>query len=98
MSDAGARVTDVVLLAAVAGAVVTDLRARRISNRLTYPAMLVGFAANLAFGGREGVTASAFGWLLALALLLIPCAIGAMGVGDLKLLAAIGALKGPYFV
>ena len=89
---------DVLLAGALLHAVVTDLRARRISNRTTYPAMLAGLAANTAFGGWEGLSASGMGLLVGLGIMLIPFVMGAMGAGDVKLMAAIGALKGPHFV
>src|SRR5687768_7245236 len=80
------------LMVALAHAVWTDVRTRRISNRLTYPLMLAGLAINGATGGREGLTGAAVGLLVGGAVLLIPCAMGAMGLGDAKLMAAIGAL------
>src|SRR3954447_17072657 len=98
MASALTLTSDVVLLAALSWAVVTDVRSRRISNRLTYPLMALGLAANGLAGGWGGARDSALGWLLGAALLLLPCLLGAMGAGDLKLLAAIGALKGPEFV
>ena len=89
---------DSVLVAALLCAVFTDVRARRISNRLTYPLMAFGLAANAITGGWHGLSTSALGWLAGIALMLIPFALGAMGAGDVKLMAAIGALKGPHFV
>src|SRR5262249_34995119 len=71
---------------------------RRISNRLTYPAAALGLAVHAATGGWSGLTASALGLLLGLALFLVPFLLGGMGGGDVKLLAAIGALQGPQVV
>jgi prepilin peptidase CpaA len=87
-----------VMLAALGWAVVTDLRARRISNRLTYPTAALGLAVHAATGGWGGLTWSALGMLVGLALFLLPFFLGAMGGGDVKLMAAIGALQGPQFV
>ena len=89
---------DVVLFGVGACAVYTDLRSRRISNRLTYPAMVAGLILHAVAGGWGGLASGALGLLIGVALLLLPCAIGAMGGGDLKFLAAIGALQGPQFV
>ena len=98
MAPALTRASDVVLVAALAWAVVADLRSRRISNRLTYSLMALGLVANGLAGGWDGLRSSALGWLLGAALLVVSCLLGAIGSGDLKLLAAIGALKGPEFV
>src|SRR5438552_573810 len=90
--------TDALLVAALAHAVFADLRRRRISNRITYPAMLAGMVLNAVLGGVPGLSDSALGLLAGLGLFLIPFALGAMGAGDVKLMAAIGAIKGPHFV
>ncbi len=98
MVPAVSTASDLALVAALAWAVVTDLRSRRISNRLTYSLMALGLLANGIAGGWDGLRSSIFGWLLGAALLVVPCLLGAIGAGDVKLLAAIGALKGPEFV
>ncbi len=89
---------DVVLVAGLLYAVFTDLRARRISNKLTYPAMLFGFVANGVLFGWSGLGQAWLGWGLGIVLLLIPFMLRAMGAGDVKLMAAIGAIRGPEFV
>jgi prepilin peptidase CpaA len=86
-----------VLLAALGHAVWTDIRWRRISNRVTYPAILAGLALNLIAAGLHGVLLSSVGFLVAGVLLLLPVLLRGVGAGDLKLFAAIGALKGPGF-
>jgi prepilin peptidase CpaA len=97
-APSAALAVDALLLVALTHAVVTDLRARRISNRLTYPLMLIGLLANTATGGWTGFSGSGLGLLAGLGIMLIPFVLGAMGAGDVKLMAAIGALKGPEFV
>ena len=89
---------DGLLLGALAHAVWTDVRWRRISNWMTYAVAAVGLVAHAVSGGAAGLATSASGLALAVALLVVPCRLGAMGMGDLKLLAAIGALEGPRFV
>ncbi|MGH2350619.1 MAG: A24 family peptidase [Chloroflexota bacterium] len=86
------------LVVALVYAVFTDLRARRITNRLTYSTMLFGLTVNTVAGGWGGLSHSAVGWLAGLGVMLIPFLLKAMGAGDVKLMAAIGALKGPEFV
>jgi len=94
----GPSVLDTVLIAGLLYAVFTDLRIRKISNKLTYPVMLFGLLANLAIGGWEGIQFASLGWLAGLGIMLLPFLLGAMGAGDVKLMAAIGAVKGPEFV
>ena len=89
---------DLILLAAAVWASVTDIRQRRISNRLTFGVAALALALRLALEGPRGLLAGAEGWALGLALLLIPFMCGWMGAGDVKLLAAFGALGGPEFV
>lgn len=98
MTSAFETALDGLLIAALAWAVLTDLRSRRIQNRLTYPLIALGLLANGASGGWSGLSSSLLGCLLGFGLLILPCLRGAMGMGDLKLLMAIGALKGPEFV
>jgi prepilin peptidase CpaA len=86
------------ILVAIAIAVVTDIRRRRIYNVLTFPAMALGIALNTVLNGGTGLFLSVTGLLLGAAIFLLPVATGGRGAGDLKLLAAIGALGGPVFV
>jgi len=84
----------VVLLAAAA----LDYKIRKVPNIITFPAILYGISLGLFHGAYIGLTSSFLGLLLGIALLSIPYAMGGIGAGDLKLLGAIGALKGPVFV
>ena len=78
----------------VALATVTDVRSGLIPNRLTYPAVLLGLGIGLWPHLGPSFASSVLGlgvtFLPALALF----AIGAVGGGDVKLLAAVGALVG----
>jgi prepilin peptidase CpaA len=76
-------------------AAVCDLRTRRIPNALTFGAAAAGLVASAWAGGLSGAGASAGGWLLALGMWLPIYALGGMGAGDVKLMAAIGAWLGP---
>lgn len=84
----------VVLSLGLTAAVVTDVRSRRIPNWLTGAIAAAGFG--LAFGG--GVVTpgrAALGLLVGLLLMMPGHVIGATGAGDVKLMAAIGAVVGP---
>jgi prepilin peptidase CpaA len=76
-------------------ACVFDLRIRRIPNVLTFSAALAAFAASALTRGAPGAGASVMGWIVAMALWLPLYALGGMGAGDVKLIAAIGAWLGP---
>lgn len=86
------------ILVVSAIAVVTDLRQRRIFNVLTMPAMVAGLVLNTVSNGIGGLGWAFAGLLLGAALFFVPVALGGMGAGDLKLLAALGAIGGPGFV
>jgi prepilin peptidase CpaA len=73
----------------------TDLTTRRIPNAITVSAMGTGLALAAFTHGLGGCAASAAGLLLAIALLIVPFALGGIGGGDVKMMAAVGALVGP---
>lgn len=89
---------NIILIAAVFSAAVFDYRSRRVPNFLTIPAVVVGVAAGFLQGGLAGISVSALGLALGIAFLSVPYAMGGIGAGDVKLLGAIGAIKGPWFV
>ncbi|MBO8172213.1 MAG: prepilin peptidase [Bacillaceae bacterium] len=89
---------DYILILVLIISFLTDLDARRILNIVTIPAMILGISYHLITAGWSGFVFSMEGLLLGLGLLLIPFLLGGMGAGDVKLLAAIGAIKGPAFV
>ena len=79
-------------------ATVVDIRTRRIPNELT--ATMAGIGIGLAAAGISGVPlwASAAGFLIGLALMMPGHLLGATGAGDVKLMAAVGAIVGPATV
>jgi len=88
---------EVLLLAAVLVAAITDMRWRRIPNWLTLTALALGFALNALNAyptPMAGVWLAAKGFALAFSLNLIMYALRMTGAGDVKLMAAIGALVG----
>ena len=83
-----------VLALGLGAAVFTDVRTRRIPNWLT--GAIVGAAFGLAFGGGPVTPMRALlGLVVGLALMLPGHVIGATGAGDVKLMAAVGAVVGP---
>ena len=84
----------VVLSLGLAAAVFTDVRTRRIPNWLTGAIAAAGFG--LAFGGGTVTPMrAALGLLVGLVLMMPGHVIGATGAGDVKLMAAVGAVVGP---
>lgn len=90
-------VLNLLTLAILSLAAYTDLTRRRIPNLLTLPAAVVGLLLHLAWRGPEGLASSALGWLAGVGLLLVPFLFRGIGAGDVKLLAAVGALQGAPF-
>lgn len=86
--------TVAVLVVAVL-AVVTDLRTRRIPNVLTFGAAAAAIAFAVIGGGVSGTVTALLAWLLGAALFFPIFALGGMGAGDVKLLAALAAWVGP---
>lgn len=82
-------------VAVAGGAACADLRWRRIPNWLTLGTAILGLGLNVALGGLPAGLAALGGLALGLALLLPFYVLRAVGAGDVKLLAALGALLGP---
>ena len=82
-------------LGVLAVATVTDLRSRRIPNWLVLPFMLLGLAVSGWAHGWHGVVRSSEGLGLGLLIFGALAFLGGMGMGDVKLVAAIGSWIGP---
>jgi prepilin peptidase CpaA len=83
------------LAAAVAvAAAVTDVKERRIPNRLTYPAAVCGVLLQLALHGWTGLLLGIGGVLLFGGMFMPFFLIRAIGAGDVKLAAALGGIVG----
>ena len=72
-----------------------DLKSRRIPNVLTFGATLAAIVAHGYVEGLPGIGWSVAGWLVGVAFFFPLFALGGMGAGDVKLLAALGAWLGP---
>jgi prepilin peptidase CpaA len=86
----------VLLTVVLVTAMCTDLRWSRIPNWLTFPAMGFALLAHAWVGGLEGALFSLGGLGAGLGLFLVLYVTGSSGAGDVKLMAAVGALTGPY--
>lgn len=88
------------LIPALAGAVavaaaITDVRERRIPNRITYPSMMAGLALQAAVHGWRGLLLGLEGGLIFGGVFFLFHLVRAMGAGDVKLAAALGCIIGP---
>jgi prepilin peptidase CpaA len=88
-----ARLWPVLILLLVA--VVTDVKCRRIPNWLVLPFLLGGVCTSAVVNGFPGLGQSMGGIAVAVSVTGVVCALGGMGMGDLKLCAAVGAWIGP---
>jgi prepilin peptidase CpaA len=73
----------------------TDIRSRRIPNLLVLPFAVSGIVASCLVGGAAGFGSSLAGMGIATLVCGVFCFLRGMGMGDLKLCAAIGAWIGP---
>jgi len=78
-------------LAVVVVATVTDIRSRRIPNWLVFPFLLSGLVVSTWVAGWHGLWESLGGMLLGGLVYGLLAMMGGMGMGDVKLCAAIGA-------
>jgi prepilin peptidase CpaA len=76
-------------------AALEDLWRRRISNPITAAGLAAGLGLGLAGGGWRGLGSALAGAALGFCVFLLFHGMGGMGAGDLKLMAAFGALLGP---
>ena len=86
----------VLLTVVLVTAMCTDVRWSRIPNWLTFPAMGFSLLAHAWVGGLQGALFSLAGLGAGLGLFLILYVTGSIGAGDVKLMAAVGAIMGPY--
>ncbi|MFW6369274.1 MAG: A24 family peptidase [Myxococcota bacterium] len=86
-------------IVAVGISAVTDIRARKIKNWVTFPAIALGLLVHTVAGGWDGGEGLGLKWsLIGLAIGCLPFLVmntldsRAFGLGDVKLMAAVGAL------
>ena len=86
------------MLALLALAATVDMRSRRIPNWLTFTLVLSGLGVNFMGLGPASGSQALCGFAVGLALPLVLFLLGALGGGDVKLLAGIGSWMGPECV
>ena len=72
----------------------SEIKARRIPNWLTLSSIVLGLGAAAIEGGMVNLHESALGLAIAGGLFLPFCLLGVVGGGDMKLMAAVGAITG----
>lgn len=97
VAPTGVLLLNIVLIALLAICAYTDATQSKIYNKFTFPAMAAGLIINYAFGGTIGLLWSLLGWAVGMGIQWIPFMLGLAKAGDVKLLAAVGALKGWAF-
>ena len=73
----------------------SDMLFGKIPNIINFSLILAGIGYNVIVTGTSGLFWSLIGALIGLSLLIIPYLSGGTGAGDVKVLAALGALLGP---
>jgi prepilin peptidase CpaA len=76
-------------------AAIFDVRWRRVPNWLTFPGLMLGIALNTLLLQSEGLWSSLEGLGLAILVYFPLYLLRGMGGGDVKLMAAVGAIAGP---
>jgi prepilin peptidase CpaA len=87
--------TYIIAVVLALAACVTDLRSGRIPNVLTFGGALVAIIFHGFTGGSGGLLVASGGWIVGAAVFFPAFALGGLGAGDVKLLAALGAWVGP---
>lgn len=79
-------------------AAVFDYRVKKIPNWITVPAAIAGLLFHAAMPEARGVLWALAGFAVGFSLLIVPWLLGGGGMGDVKLLAALGAWLGPLVI
>ncbi|MBB6453320.1 prepilin peptidase CpaA [Salirhabdus euzebyi] len=88
---------DYIILIILVLCVATDIKYRKILNIVTIPALVLGLTFHVVIGGLDGLFFSLKGLLVGFGVFFIPFAMGGIGAGDVKLMTAIGSIKGAAF-
>ncbi|MFL6351486.1 MAG: prepilin peptidase [Bryobacteraceae bacterium] len=86
----------IILIAIVLVAAIYDLRFRRIPNWLNLSGVILGLVVNTFLFARSGFIIAVLGIVCSLVIYVPLYLIRGMGAGDVKLMAAVGAIAGPW--
>ena len=75
-----------------------DFRTKKIPNWITVPAALAGLVFHAAAPTGSGILWALAGFAVGFSLLILPWLLGGGGMGDVKLLAALGVWLGPLTI
>lgn len=89
--------TTIILFIVLIISFITDVKSRIILNIITLPTIVIGLMIHTVHNGWDGFLFSFLGMLTGLGVFLIPYLLKGMAAGDVKLMMAIGALKGSSF-
>lgn len=90
-------IINLVLIVLLVLSSIEDIRNKLIPNKYTIPALIAGFVLMTMNFGLTGLKDSFLGFVFGFFIFFLPFVLGFMGAGDVKLMAAIGALKGFTF-
>lgn len=85
----------ILLTSAITISVIEDLKRQKIPNLVTFPTMVLALVYHSLTAGLDGLLLSAGGLAVGMGLFIVPYIMGGMGAGDVKLMAATGAIFGP---
>jgi len=88
----------VLLILLLVMSVYHDYRTQKIPNKITIPAIAAGVILSTVYFGFSGLWSSLLGFIVGFLIFFLPFILGGMGAGDVKLMAAIGAVMGARFV
>ena len=91
-------ILDALFLIFILVCAVSDLAVRKVYNVAIIPALILGLGFNLMYHGLAGLGWALLGIIAGFAILLPFYLLGGMGAGDVKFLAACGALMGLTFM
>lgn len=80
-------------------AVITDIKYKKVFNKITFPLMIIGLTTNLFLNGLNGLMSGLLGLVSAFGLFMIAnILIRNIGFGDVKLLMGIGTCMGWEYI